>query len=153
MPLWVVLVRNVSQLQANSNPVRSTPAPSAWSQLHWERRRSRSAVLWKYIWVLATPLVCWGHKATFRQSHSFAIHASLTAKKMHAIIRLKMCVVSLCKEVRVLKGTVETLLKETPAFVTAAKYSDYIDGAKWNDVVGKINQKVRRACKSWPTSH
>ena len=72
-----------------------------------------------------------------------------------AIVCLKMCVVSLCKEIRVLEGTVETLLKETPAFVTAAKHGDHIDGAKWTVVVGKkkINQKARRACKSWPTSH
>ena len=47
-------------------------------------------------------------------------------RQKDAIIHLKMCVVSLCKEVRVLKGTVETLLKEMPAFVTAAKYSDYM---------------------------
>lgn len=85
----------------------------------------------------------------------FFCHSCKSDRQKDAIIRLKMCVVSLCKEVRVLKDTVETLLKETPAFVTAAKHGDHIDGAKWNVVVGKkkINQKARRACKSWPTSH
>jgi len=47
------------------------------------------------------------------------------------------------KEVRVLKGTVETLLKETPVFVTAAKHGDYIDGAKWN-AVGKKKKSTRK---------
>ena len=58
-------------------------------------------------------------------------------RQQDAIVRLKLCVDSLCEEVRVLKGTVETLLKQTPAPVAAAKDVSCKDGAKWNVVAGK----------------
>jgi len=63
-------------------------------------------------------------------------------RQQDAIVRMKLCVDSLC-EVRVLKGTVETLLKQTPAPVLLQKMS-VTKMVQNGTLLGRKNQPERK---------
>ena len=98
---------------------------------------------------------CWHHRwcagvtkqrfeAISASTEPFLCPSCKSDCQQDAIVRLKTCVDSLCEEVRELKGTVETLLKQAPVSVAATNGGNY-NGAKWSVVAGK-GKSTRKHC-------